>query len=150
MTPNQLQAKYWANTVVTDQDQKRLQLAAFAPFHSVHAASGDNGSSVVMAIQGAFGFIAQYSSSIMSPSDGSSSWGPFPITNDEADSKTFGPTTISSVRQFQKQASITQDGKVGMDTFSQLDSLMVDIEAANPSSSNADGDDSDDGPASSQ
>jgi peptidoglycan hydrolase-like protein with peptidoglycan-binding domain len=142
MTPYTLKSKYWAKWVTGDKDQNRLQLAANAPFHSVHAASNDNGSTVITGIQNALVLIEEYSNLIISPLDGSNSWGPFPLKGSETDSATFGPSTVSSVRTFQKQATIAQDGKVGMDTFTCLDSILVEIQSAVASASSDDGDDS--------
>jgi hypothetical protein len=134
MTPTQLQASYWTKTVQAGKDQDRLQLAANAPGHSVHAASNDNGTSVVMAIQSALLMIPDYSGQLTPPIDLSGTWGPYPIDQGELDNKTFGTTTIIAVKLFQKQNQIDQDGKVGRHTFNCLDSLMLQVAEASSGS----------------
>jgi Putative peptidoglycan binding domain len=134
---NRLLADIWTQWVPAEQDQKRLQLAASAPFHSIHAASHDNGSTVINAIQFALLRISDFSVSVLDPSPGGSAWGPFSIDEGEGGSLRFGTTTMNAVKLFQQQAQSTPDGKVGMDTFQWMDLLLIRLESMpSPASNN--------------
>jgi hypothetical protein len=128
-----LTARFWRDF----KDQRRLNLAANTPFHSLHLASRDNGSSAVTALQDALKRIQDNSPRLVfpfvpDPEVAGFQWGPFDIAQLDLDAAAFGTSTELAVKRFQKQAQLEADGKAGMNTFAQLDQMLAFLEIPSP------------------
>jgi hypothetical protein len=128
-----LKAKFWR-----DFDAfKRLNQAASVPFHSLHLASKDNGSSAVTALQAALKRIQDNSARLLfpffpDPQVAGFQWGPFNIAKEDRDNAAFGTSTDLAVQKFQKQALLKVDGKAGMETLGKLDDMLAFLEIPAP------------------
>lgn len=129
-TRTDLKAKFWNDFA----DRPRVKLAATRPFHSIHLASKDNGTSAVAAIQKALIKIQLNSPQLVGSffflpdPEVSRQWGPFNIADSELDQEAFGTSTDQAVQKFQEQADLTVDGKAGMDTLGKMDDMLAFLE----------------------
>jgi peptidoglycan hydrolase-like protein with peptidoglycan-binding domain len=138
-----LKAKFWDSFDKKD----RVDQAASVPFHSIHLASHDNGTSAVTAIQEGLKRIEQNTGRFIfffrpEPIElPGSRWGPFNINQEvDIDGASFGTSTDLAVQKFQEQADLEPDGKVGMKTLTQLDNMLAFLEIPNPQPSPFDSD----------
>jgi hypothetical protein len=125
-----LKASFWNKF----EDRKRVKTAATTPFHSIHLASKDNGSSAVTAVQQALIQIQLNSPRLVASFfflpdlDVSLTWGPFNIEDAELDQAAFGTSTDRAVQKFQEQADLDPDGKAGMNTLGKIDDMLAFLE----------------------
>ncbi|HEX4590930.1 MAG TPA: peptidoglycan-binding domain-containing protein [Gemmataceae bacterium] len=128
-----LKAKFWRDF----DAQTRLNQASSVPFHSIHLASRDNGTDAVTAVQEALERIEVNSPRLLFPFAPDAEvtgfrWGPYDIAQVDLDDASFGTSTDLAVQRFQKQAELDADGKVGMNTFRQLDEMLAFLEIPAP------------------
>ncbi|HEX3870169.1 MAG TPA: peptidoglycan-binding domain-containing protein [Pirellulales bacterium] len=129
----QLKANFWNDFT----PRTRVDQAGTTPFHSIHLASRDNGTPAVEAVQAALKRIADKSPQLVfpfvpDPDVTGFRWGPFDIVQSEIDDSAFGTSTDLAVQRFQKQAALQADGKAGMDTLGQIDSMLAFLEIPAP------------------
>lgn len=128
-----LKARFWNDF----GDRTRVNQAASVPFHSIHVASGDNGTRAVEAIQAVLERIADNSPRLLfpfvpDPTVTGFRWGPFNVAQSDIDDSAFGTSTDLAVQRFQKQAELTSDGKAGMNTLTQIDNMLSFLEIPTP------------------